>query len=101
MINKFLTLYTPDAPKWDNITHLSSTLGWTDLVSQSTSEYLRSEGVSDRFISELVEASTRVNYGQVHAYMTFSRFLAHVENQNADEIHALEGAVSLAPTGAR
>ncbi|KAJ7356980.1 Prenylcysteine lyase-domain-containing protein [Mycena albidolilacea] len=83
MINKFLTLYSPDAPKWDNITHLSTTLGWTDLVSQSTSEYLRSEGVSDRFISELVEASTRVNYGQ-----------------NADEIHALEGACSLAPTGA-
>ncbi|KAF7354883.1 Prenylcysteine lyase [Mycena sanguinolenta] len=83
MIDKFLTLYAPDAPKWDNITHLSSSLNWTDLVSQSTSEYLQSQGVSNKFISELVEASTRVNYGQ-----------------NADKIHALEGACSLAPTGA-
>ncbi|KAF7339982.1 Prenylcysteine lyase [Mycena venus] len=83
MLAQFLHLYSPEAPKWDNITHLSSTLEWTELVSQSTSDYLRSEGVSDKFISELVEASTRVNYGQ-----------------NADEIHALEGACSLAPTGA-
>ncbi|KAJ7139742.1 Prenylcysteine lyase-domain-containing protein [Mycena epipterygia] len=83
MINKFLTLYSSETPKWDNITHLSSSLGWTELVTQSTAEYLKSEGVSDKFISELVEASTRVNYGQ-----------------NADEIHALEGACSLAPTGA-
>jgi len=83
MISKFLTLYSPETPKWDNITHLSSTLEWSELTSQSTSEYLQSEGVSNKFISELVEASTRVNYGQ-----------------NADEIHALEGACSLAPTGA-
>ncbi|KAJ6574731.1 Prenylcysteine lyase-domain-containing protein [Mycena capillaripes] len=83
MINKFLTLYSPDAPKWQNVTHLSSALGWNELVAQSTSEYLLSEGVSQKFVAELVEASTRVNYGQ-----------------NADEIHALEGACSLAPTGA-
>ncbi|KAJ7169505.1 Prenylcysteine lyase-domain-containing protein [Mycena filopes] len=83
MINQFLTLYSAETPTWDNITHLSTSLNWTDLVSKSTSDYLRSEGVSDKFISELVEASTRVNYGQ-----------------NADEIHALEGACSLAPTGA-
>ncbi|KAJ6501653.1 Prenylcysteine lyase-domain-containing protein [Mycena vitilis] len=83
MINKFLTLYSPEAPKWDNLTHLSSQLGWAELVSQTTSEYLKGEGISNLFISELVEASTRVNYGQ-----------------NADEIHALEGACSLAPTGA-
>lgn len=66
MISKFLTLYSPETPKWDNITHLSSTLEWSELTSQSTSEYLQSEGVSNKFISELVEASTRVNYGQVH-----------------------------------
>ncbi|KAJ7101021.1 Prenylcysteine lyase-domain-containing protein [Mycena crocata] len=83
MINKFLTLYSPETPRWDNITHLATALGWTDLVNQSTSEYLKAEGVSNQFISELVEGSTRVNYGQ-----------------NADEIHALEGACSLAPTGA-
>ncbi|KAJ7456623.1 Prenylcysteine lyase-domain-containing protein [Mycena latifolia] len=83
MIAKFLTLYSSDTPKWDNLTHLASSLGWSDLVGQTTSEYLDSEGVSNKFIFELVEASTRVNYGQ-----------------NADEIHALEGACSLAPSGA-
>ncbi|KAJ7630585.1 Prenylcysteine lyase-domain-containing protein [Roridomyces roridus] len=83
MIGKFLTLYSVETPKWDNITHLSSALEWTELLTQSTSDYLASEGVSNQFIYELVEASTRVNYGQ-----------------NADGMHALAGAVSLAPTGA-
>ncbi|KAJ7693682.1 Prenylcysteine lyase-domain-containing protein [Mycena rosella] len=83
MIQQFLSLYSPETPKWENMTHLSSSLGWTNLITQTTSEYLKSQGVSYKFISELVEASTRVNYGQ-----------------NADGIHALEGACSLAPTGA-
>ncbi|KAJ7225895.1 Prenylcysteine lyase-domain-containing protein, partial [Mycena pura] len=83
MVKKFLILYSSETPKWDTISNLSSELRSTELVSRSTSDYLKSEGVSDIFISELVEASTRVNYGQ-----------------NADEIHALGGLVSLAPTGA-
>ncbi|KAJ6604259.1 Prenylcysteine lyase-domain-containing protein [Mycena vulgaris] len=83
MIERFLTLYSPETPKWDNLPHLASSLGWSGLLVQSTSDYLIGEGVSHKFITELVEASTRVNYGQ-----------------NADEIHALEGACSLAPTGA-
>ncbi|KAK7064553.1 Prenylcysteine lyase [Favolaschia claudopus] len=83
MVNKFQSLYAPEVPRWQNISHLSSILGWDELVSQTTSEYLLSNGVSNKFISELVEGATRVNYGQ-----------------NADELHALEGACSLAATGA-
>ncbi|ESK98241.1 prenylcysteine lyase [Moniliophthora roreri MCA 2997] len=83
MVKEYLGLYSHDAPKWDNITSLASALGWTDLVSSTTSEYFRSHGVSDKFINEMVESATRVNYGQ-----------------NADQIHALEGACSLAATGA-
>jgi hypothetical protein len=79
MINKFLTLYSPETPKWDNITHLSSSLGWSELVSQSTSEYLKAQGVSYKFISELVEASTRVNYGQVLFGRFHIRYWAYLE----------------------
>ncbi|KAJ7071486.1 Prenylcysteine lyase-domain-containing protein [Mycena amicta] len=83
MVKKFLTLYSPETPKWNSISDLSTVLGWDGLVSRNTAEWLKAEGVNHRFISEMVEASTRVNYGQ-----------------NADELHALVGACSLAPTGA-
>ncbi|KAJ7284612.1 Prenylcysteine lyase-domain-containing protein [Mycena rebaudengoi] len=83
MVKQFLTLYEEDTPNWESITDLSSSLNWSELVSQTTSAFLTSKGVSNLFVSELVEASTRVNYGQ-----------------NADDIHALEGLVSLSPKGA-
>ncbi|KAF9454994.1 hypothetical protein P691DRAFT_770093 [Macrolepiota fuliginosa MF-IS2] len=83
MIKKFVGLYSKEAPKWDDVAHLSSMYGWTELTSSSTMEYLLHQGVSRRYISELVEGATRVNYGQ-----------------NAGYIHALEGLCSLAATGA-
>lgn len=60
-----------------------SALNWTEMVSQSSSDYFRSRGVSDNLINEVIDAATRVNYGQ-----------------NVDVIHALEGAFSLAASGA-
>ncbi|KDN34630.1 hypothetical protein RSAG8_12292, partial [Rhizoctonia solani AG-8 WAC10335] len=45
--------------------------------------YLTDNGVNLLFVHELVEAATRVNYGQ-----------------NVDDIHALEGMVSMAANGA-
>ena len=83
MIDKFVTLYTPSTPSWSNISDLASDLGWVDLLNQTTAQYLEGQGVSPRFYREIVEAATRVNYGQ-----------------NVDEIHALEGACSMAATGA-
>ena len=53
------------------------------MVAQTTAEYLDTHGVSPKFTREFVEAATRVNYGQ-----------------NVDKIHALEGACSMAATGA-
>ncbi|KAJ2933568.1 hypothetical protein H1R20_g3493, partial [Candolleomyces eurysporus] len=53
------------------------------MVSSTTSEYLLSKGVSPNYISEIVEAATRVNYAQ-----------------DADTIHALEGACSMAAENA-
>lgn len=69
MIAKFLNLYTPDSPRWDNISDLATSFEWTSLVGQTTSEYLASQGVSDQYIKEFVEAATRVNYGQVGPHL--------------------------------
>ncbi|KAF8656393.1 hypothetical protein AX16_002578 [Volvariella volvacea WC 439] len=83
MISQYLTLYTPSTPIWNNISQLRDDFKWQSLTGSKTSEYLRGQGVSDPFIFEFVEAATRVNYGQ-----------------NVDAIHALEGACSMAATGA-
>ncbi|RDB28429.1 Farnesylcysteine lyase [Hypsizygus marmoreus] len=84
VIKNFLTLYSSATPKWDNIADLAATLGWSDLVSNTTADFFTQRGVSKKFTYEVIEAATRVNYGQ-----------------NVDAIQALEGACSLATTGAR
>ncbi|KAK0208424.1 Prenylcysteine lyase-domain-containing protein [Desarmillaria ectypa] len=83
MVKQFLKFYTAESPRWDNITDLTSSLGWTELVSRSTADFLESRHIRKNYVREIVEASTRVNYGQ-----------------NVDAIHALEGACSMATTGA-
>lgn len=64
MIKQFLTLYSVDAPKWDNAADLGHSLNWTGLVETTASEFLLSQGVSAKYTDEVIEASTRVNYGQ-------------------------------------
>ncbi|KAI1792233.1 FAD/NAD(P)-binding domain-containing protein [Ganoderma leucocontextum] len=83
MVDKFLTLYEPSPPRWSNITSIVNDLEWTDHTAQTMSEYLDLQGIDRRFSRELVEAATRVNYGQ-----------------DVDKIHALEGMCSLAANGA-
>ncbi|EIN13462.1 FAD/NAD(P)-binding domain-containing protein, partial [Punctularia strigosozonata HHB-11173 SS5] len=83
LMNKFLTLYEPTAPTWTSIEQLAEELQWSALTSQSSAEYFDLAGVSKKFSREMIEAATRVNYGQ-----------------NLDQIHALEGVCSLAATGA-
>ncbi|KAF8641081.1 hypothetical protein AX17_000725 [Amanita inopinata Kibby_2008] len=82
-VKTFLTLYEQDPPRWDNISSLSDSFGWTSLVENTAADYLASQGVSDIFSQEIAEAATRVNYAQ-----------------NIDEIHALEGIVSMATSDA-
>ena len=65
MIEKFVSLYLPTGPSWTNISELATKMDWEDLVSQSSAEYLDSRGISQIFSREIVEAATRVNYGQV------------------------------------
>jgi len=83
MIKQFVGLYTTESPRWDNIAALSEKYEWSELTNSTTFEYLQSLGVSSQFATELVEAATRVNYGQ-----------------DVDEIHALEGLCSMAASGA-
>lgn len=83
MTDKFVHLYTPEAPRWDNISSLASSFEWTDMLAQTMAEYLDTLGVSPKFTREFVEAATRVNYGQ-----------------EVDRIHALEGTCSMAASNA-
>ncbi|TCD60722.1 hypothetical protein EIP91_009628 [Steccherinum ochraceum] len=85
MIKRFVTLYGPSfgVSPWTNVTAVASQLEWTNMVAQTASEYLDAQGVDRRFTRELVEAATRVNYGQ-----------------DVDKIHTIEGLVSMAASGA-
>lgn len=65
MIEKFVSLYSPASPSWTNISELATNMDWEDLISQSSAEYLDSQGISQLFSREIVESATRVNYGQV------------------------------------
>jgi prenylcysteine oxidase / farnesylcysteine lyase len=79
LVKNIYTLYGPDAPRWETIEEASDAAGFKPLTALTTTEYFTVNGVSKQFIHEMVEAATRVNYGQ-----------------NADALHALEGAASLA-----
>ncbi|KAI0683508.1 FAD/NAD(P)-binding domain-containing protein [Earliella scabrosa] len=82
-VDRFLEFYQPSPPRWQNMSAVVSALEWASVTAQTMAEYFDQQGIDPRFTRELVEAATRVNYGQ-----------------DVDKIHALEGLISLAPTGA-
>ena len=65
MIDRFLNFYQPSTPHWSNISEVVTQMDWEDVVASTMSEYLDLQGVDRRWTRELVEAATRVNYGQV------------------------------------
>ena len=65
IVKKFLSFYSSDAPSWANISDLADTLHWAAIINTTTKEYLLTQGVSQKYIGEVIEAATRVNYGQV------------------------------------
>ena len=83
MVTQFLTLYSPNTPRFSNITTLASDLGWTPVIASTAAGYFDTQGVSRLFSRELIDAATRVNYGQ-----------------DVDALHALEGMCSLAAENA-
>lgn len=102
MIDRFLSLYTPESPRWDDISVFSERFQWVSMTNQTASVFLESNGVAPLFARELVEAATRVNYGQVcHTLQTVDyRMNQLTPHQNVDKIHALGGAISMAASGA-
>jgi prenylcysteine oxidase/farnesylcysteine lyase len=80
MTTSFVKLYTRSTPRWTSIEELSTAFGWNTLTTTTTADYfVKEKGVSKMFTEEMVQASTRVNYAQ-----------------DIGEIHALEGAASMA-----
>ncbi|KAH8802400.1 Prenylcysteine lyase [Flagelloscypha sp. PMI_526] len=80
MYDSYLNIYTTKVPRWQKISDLASSLGFSSLLPQTLLTYLRANNVSDSYSTELLEGETRVTYGQ-----------------NVDAIHALEGLASLSP----
>ena len=107
LVEKFITLYDPTSPSWSNVSDAASALGWSSLLAQTAAHYYDSQGISQLFSREIIEAATRVNYGQVSlrllgmVQITFCTSITFLQPaQNLDRIHAIEGTVSMAATGA-
>ncbi|KAG8910746.1 hypothetical protein FRC01_006155 [Tulasnella sp. 417] len=64
MIDRVLTMYTPTLPSWASIPGLLKDLGFSDYTAQSGFDVFTSQGVSQKFAQEMIEAATRVNYAQ-------------------------------------
>jgi len=78
-----LDVYRPESPKWDTISSLVDTFDWSEAVNSTAVDFFTSKGVSEKYIFELIQPASRVNYGQ-----------------NTDEINGLSAAVSMATSGA-
>ena len=91
-----LTLYAPVTHRFKSISELASNLNWDAIASHTTADYLDSQGVNPSWTREMVEAATRINYGQVSLTPPALLLLCPCVQQNVDDIHALEGFVSLA-----
>ncbi|EJD55206.1 FAD/NAD(P)-binding domain-containing protein [Auricularia subglabra TFB-10046 SS5] len=64
MLVDFLKLYDHDFGTWKDIPEVISKVKLSESVAQSGAEYLDSQGVGLKFSRELIDAATRVNYGQ-------------------------------------
>ncbi|KAG5339896.1 hypothetical protein C0989_003043 [Termitomyces sp. Mn162] len=83
-VERYLTIYSLESPKWDSIADVSAALGYSNMTKDTAASFFAEAGVARRFAFELIEGATRVNYGQ-----------------NLDDIHGLGGVLSLATDDAR
>ncbi|KAF8531007.1 Prenylcysteine lyase [Gautieria morchelliformis] len=82
-VKQYMPIYEPSTPSWENVTDISNHLNLSASASVTTVEYFDALKINKKYSREMIEAMTRVNYGQ-----------------NIDQIHALEGLVSQAANGA-
>ncbi|KAL7275843.1 hypothetical protein RUND412_001188 [Rhizina undulata] len=82
-IGKFLKMYTAPIFPFSSISSAAEELGLLEATGNTGEEFLKKNGIEGKFTTELMQASTRVNYGQ-----------------NLGLIHGLESMVCLAAEGA-
>ncbi|RJE23463.1 Prenylcysteine [Aspergillus sclerotialis] len=82
-VGSFLKMYDEPNFPFKDIGTAAVELGLLDLTSSPGETYLEKNGISDDFAREIIQASTRVNYGQ-----------------NLGLIHGLESMVCMATDGA-
>ena len=76
-VKELTDLYNIDVLNWESMSNLTERLGWEDLLAKTAAEYYDAAGVSEKFSRELIESSTRVNYGQVSTFL-----FRHFERRN-------------------
>ncbi|CEL07451.1 hypothetical protein ASPCAL10608 [Aspergillus calidoustus] len=82
-VNKFLQLYNEPMFPFQSLTAAAASVGLLDATSTPGATFLTKNSIGDDFAREIIQASTRVNYGQ-----------------NIPLIHGLETMVCMATDGA-
>ena len=100
LISRFVGLYTAESPRWDDVADLATTFDWNETSNSTCIDHLNANGVSQLFAQEMVEASTRVNYGQVGLFFQSQKCLINYILQDVGKIHALGCMVCMASAGA-
>ncbi|OAX82527.1 hypothetical protein ACJ72_03125 [Emergomyces africanus] len=82
-VDKFLKLYKFPYFPFQSLSDVAMSTGLAEATWTSGAEYLKENGIAEQFAREVIQASTRVNYGQ-----------------NLALIHGLETMVCMATNGA-
>ncbi len=82
-VAKFLKMYEEPIFPWKSLTEVAMRVGLLDATASTGQQFLKANGVGKKFGREIIQASTRVNYGQ-----------------NLGLIHGLETMVCMATDGA-
>lgn len=64
VVGRFLKMYSSPIFPFASITEAAAEVGLLGVTGSAGREFLDANGLSGRFVEELIQASTRVNYGQ-------------------------------------
>jgi prenylcysteine oxidase/farnesylcysteine lyase len=83
-VGKFLTMYDEPVFPWKSLSDAVERVGLLEATGVTGDQYLKTNGIGERFAREMIQASTRVNYAS-----------------NLPYIHGLETMVCMATNGAK
>ncbi|MCO5590582.1 hypothetical protein L7F22_044553 [Adiantum nelumboides] len=83
VVNRFLEIYEAPHFPFASLSDAALALNLTGVTALTSLQHCLQHGIGERFVTEIIQAATRVNYAQ-----------------NVASIHGLEGMVSLAANGA-